>query len=156
VSQPEAELLEVEGAEGLPTEDVITFATDPIWLGLQISQAQETLLRTIYGLPLVNQEQVDLFHQCTGLQKYPGHPFAEVTVICGAGSGKDSRIAATVVLYEAFFGGHHKRLADGEIGVIPLIAQDQRSTEIAYSYIKAGMDKCCAGSWRKTASSARP
>lgn len=66
---------------------------------------------TIYGLPLVNQEQVDLFHQCTGLQTYPGHEFAEVTVICGAGSGKDSRIAATVALYEAFWGGHEKRLA---------------------------------------------
>jgi hypothetical protein len=56
-------------------------------------------------------------------------------VIAGARAGKDSRIAAPVVCYEALFGGHERHLARGERGVIPLVAQDQRATRIAFSYI---------------------
>ena len=56
-------------------------------------------------------------------------PFAEATVIAGARAGKDSRIAAPIVVYEAVFGGHERHLARGERAVIPLVAQDQRATD---------------------------
>src|SRR5262249_14357336 len=73
---------------------------------------------------------------CTGRDTYPSEPFAEVTVIAGARSGKDSRIAAPIVVYEALFGGHERHLSRGERGVIPLVAQDQRATKIAFGYIR--------------------
>ena len=85
--------------------DIIEFVTDPQLLGLTVSPAQETLLRGIYGLPLPSADHLDLWHQCTGRETYPAQPFGEVTVIAGARAGKDSRIAAPVVLYEALFGG---------------------------------------------------
>jgi len=102
--------------------------SDQQLLGLSVSSAQETLLRAVYGLPL-EAGQLDLYRQCTGRDSYAGQPFGEVTVIAGARSGKDSRIAAPIVVYEGLFGGHDGHLARGERGVIPLVAQDQRATK---------------------------
>jgi hypothetical protein len=114
--------------------DIVTFVTHPRFLGLSISVAQETLLRSVYGEPLVNEEQNELWQLCTE-REYPGHPFGEVTVISGARSGKDSRIAAPIVVYEAFFGGHEHRVAKGEVGTIVLVAQDAKAAGIAFNYI---------------------
>lgn len=114
---------------------IVDFVTDPQLLGLTLSEAQETLLRAIYGLPM-SQDQLDLWHACTGRECPPTAPFGEVTVIAGARAGKDSRIAAPIVCYEAVFGGHERHLARGERAVIPLVAQDQRATRIAFSYIR--------------------
>jgi hypothetical protein len=56
--------------------DIIEFVTDPQLLGLSISPAQETLLRGIYGLPLVDQEQHDIWRLCTE-REYPRHARSE-------------------------------------------------------------------------------
>jgi hypothetical protein len=57
-------------------------------------------------------------------------------VIAGARSGKDSRIAAPMVCYEAAFGGHEKQLHRGERAIIPVVAQNLRATKIAFGYIR--------------------
>src|SRR5439155_14661944 len=109
------------------TPTIIEFVTDPALLGLAISPAQRTLLKSIYGLPLTAQE-LDIFRDCTGRETYvAGRPFSEVTVVAGARAGKDSRIAAPIVCYEAVFGNHTQHLGRGERAVIPLVAQDQRA-----------------------------
>jgi len=115
--------------------DIVQFVTDPELLGLALSPAQETLLRAIYGLPL-SDAQRELYRECTGRQTAPTAAFAEATVIAGARAGKDSRIAAPIACYEAIFGRHERRLGRGERGMIPLIAQDQRATQIAFTYIR--------------------
>src|SRR5439155_19013671 len=112
-------------AWGMTPPNIVEFVTDPQLLGLSISAAQETLLRAIYGLPM-SSDHLDLFRACTGRQEPPRAAFAEATVIAGARAGKDSRIAAPLVVYEAVFGGHERHLARGERGVIPLVAQDAR------------------------------
>ena len=117
----------------IPT--IIEFVTDPQLLNLTLSEAQETLLRVIYGLPL-SPVQLDLFRSCTGRQHAPSGGFGEVTVIAGARAGKDSRISAPIMCYEALFGGHEAHLAKGERAMVPLIAQDLRATKIAFSYIR--------------------
>ena len=117
----------------LPT--IIEFVTDPQLLGLEISPAQETLLRGVYGLPL-SPEQFAIWGACTGRLEYRARPFSEVTVVAGARSGKDSRIAAPILLYEALFGGHEGHLAKGERGILPLVAQDAKATRIAFGYVK--------------------
>jgi hypothetical protein len=116
---------------------IVEFTTDAQLLGLTVSPAQETLLRAIYGLDLVDAEQLDLWRRCTGRETYPGRPFPEVTVIAGARAGKDSRIAAPIAVYEALFGGHHHHLGLGERGVVPIVAQDLRATRIAFGYVKS-------------------
>ena len=45
--------------------DIVAFVTDPQLLGLSLSPAQRTLLKTIYGRPL-NEGEFSLFTACTG------------------------------------------------------------------------------------------
>jgi len=115
--------------------NIVEFATDPQLLGLSISPAQEALLRAIYALPMT-AEQREIYHACTGRERLPAAPFPEATIIAGARSGKDSRILAPGLLFEALFGGHEHRVAKGERAVIPLVAQDARAVKVAYGYIR--------------------
>jgi hypothetical protein len=115
---------------------IIDFCQDPQLLGLTLSPAQETLLRGAYGLPLTSPEQLAIWRLCTGRMQYLAQAFGEVTVMAGARSGKDSRIAAPILLYEALFGGHEAHLARGERGILPLVAQDAKATRIAFGYVK--------------------
>lgn len=117
----------------IPT--IVEFVTESAFLGLSISPGQEALLRAIYGLPLAG-DHLELYRRCTGRENAPAGPFGEATVLAGARAGKDSRIAAPIVCYEALFGGHEKHLSKGERGVIPLVAQDQKATRVAFGYIK--------------------
>jgi hypothetical protein len=117
----------------IPT--IIDFVTDPQLLNLTISPAQQTLLKSFYGLPVTNEERA-IWSQCTGRSTYPGRPFREKTVIAGARGGKDSRVLAPELCYEAVFGGHESFLTKGEYGIIPLVAQDQRATRIAFGYLR--------------------
>ena len=96
---------------------IIDFVTDPQLLGLSISDPQEVLLRSIYGMEL-SKPQLDIYRQCTGRTDYPGHSFSEATILCGARAGKDSRIATPIGAYEACFGGHDKRLSRGEASML--------------------------------------
>ena len=114
---------------------IVEFVTDPALLGLTISSAQETLLRAIYSLPM-SEEHLEIYRLCTGRHTPPAAPLAEATIIAGARAGKDSRIAAPIVCYEAVFGGHERHLARGERGVIVLVAQDQRATKIGFGYVR--------------------
>lgn len=119
--------------------NLVEFVTDPQLLNRSISPAQEVLLRAIDGLPLVTDEQRELWEQCTGRGRedyLEGHRYPEVTVICGARSGKDSRIAVPAMLYEATRGGHEQFLGRGERGIMPIVAQDQRATAVAFNYAK--------------------
>ena len=104
-------------------------------LGLALSPAQEALLRSIYGLPLVTDEQRELFALCTGNRPYrEGHRFPEVTVIAGARAGKDSRIAGPLMCFEALFGNYPA--GKGETLVFPVVAQDLRATRVTFGYIR--------------------
>jgi hypothetical protein len=115
---------------------IIELVTDPQLLGLNISLAQETVLRATYGEPFPSAEHTAIWEQCTGRSSEPTAPFGEVTVVARARSGKDSRIAAPIMVYEAVFGGHHAQLARGERAIVPLVAQDARAARIAFGYVK--------------------
>src|SRR6266705_4013873 len=73
----------VAGRAKMQVPDIVTFVTHPSFLDLRISVAQETLLRGIYGEPLADEEQRDIWRLCTE-REYPAHAFSEVTVISGA------------------------------------------------------------------------
>jgi hypothetical protein len=53
---------------------IVDFVTDPQLLNLSISEPQETLLRTIYGLPL-SSHQLEIYRVCTGRHDYWHHGF---------------------------------------------------------------------------------
>jgi hypothetical protein len=114
---------------------LLEFVTDPQLLGLVVSPAQRTLLKALDGQGL-DREEHELWRLCTGRPTYRAVKFLEATVICGARSGKDSRVAAPLVCYEAVFGDHERHLARGETGTIVLVAQDQKATQTAFGYIR--------------------
>lgn len=117
--------------------EIASFTKSPRFLGLEISECQETLLRSFYGLPLVTEAQREYWIICAGGRLYrEGHAFGNLTATCGARGGKDSRIAAPIVCFEAAFGGHEKRVAKGEIGIVALVAQDALAAKVAFQYIR--------------------
>jgi len=123
--------------------DIVSFTTDPALLGLSLSPAQETLQRVIYGLELT-PEQFDLYRECTGRVAYEqGHPFRYISVLAGARSGKDSRLALPMTLYEAttWDAQEHPDVLHGEPLVIPLVAPTERSTQVLFSYILGRLAK---------------
>jgi hypothetical protein len=125
------------------------FVTSKEWLSLSVSLAQRTLLKTMYGVPLTD-EQIEVWAECTRRtpEEYQPRTYYEVTVIAGARSGKDSRIAAPIALYEALFTPY--TIDKGEVGVIPLVAQDQKATKIAFGYIRDYAEQCEAiRKWRQ-------
>jgi hypothetical protein len=63
---------------------IIEFVTDPQLLGLSISPAQQTLLKSLYALPLTAEEH-DIWRECSGRTRYSTLPFREATVGLGAG-----------------------------------------------------------------------
>lgn len=113
---------------------IIDFTTDAALLGLSLSPAQRTILKSLYGEEL-SAEELDIFAELAGWQ-YHGHGFSEATVIAGARAGKDSRLATPIALYETFFGGHEQYLARGEIGTCAVVAQNLPAAQTAYVYIR--------------------
>ena len=122
--------------DGIPS--IVEFVEHREYLGLSISVAQRVLLKAIYGLPLADAEELAMFRECTGRTEYLGQPMDQVTVIAGRRSGKDSRIAAPIAIYEALYGSWGEVAVSappGEPIVIPIIANNERNAQIAFKYI---------------------
>jgi hypothetical protein len=117
---------------------IVEFAEDPQLLNLSLSPAQRTLLKSFYGEPLTDAEAA-IFRQCVE-RDYEPREYFELTCIAGARSGKDSRIASSIALYETFY-RDHSYLHAGERGFVVIIAQDQRGGQIAFNYLKAEIER---------------
>ena len=121
--------------------DLLTFTCDANLCNLNLSEAQEVLIRTLDGLPLKNKAQEDLFRACTGLPRYVRRRRCDTTAICGVRSGKDSRLIASLVIYEAVTGDHHRYLTPGEIAWHVVVAQGFRgAVDVSFGYVAGLFD----------------
>lgn len=117
--------------------DIIEFIESPDFINDQaLSVAQRMALKSIYGLPLTDEEH-KVFLQTTGLTEYPeGHEWEEVSFIWPRRVGKSDKMASNIALYEACARKH--KLSVGQIGVVMVIAPEvKRQAKIVYRYIKA-------------------
>ena len=113
------------------------FAIDPQLCNRPtISLVQGIILKGMDGDPL-SAEELDVWRQITGRTSYPAKRFNNVTVVGGAGGGKDSFIVVPATLHAAFFGGYEARLISGQTGVASIVAQDKDAARITLGYIKA-------------------
>ncbi len=114
--------------------DIIEFVENPDLIGdNSLSPAQRMALKAVYGLPLSAQE-LKLFKQTTGLRRYPGREFEEVTFCLGRRSGKSDKLASSLALFEACAREH--KLSRGEIGVVMLVSSElRRQSRILFNYI---------------------
>src|SRR5438105_3906651 len=84
------------------------FATDPQLLNLSLSPAQRTALAAFDGESLSPEEE-KIYEACTG-QPYTRYRRSNFVGICGARSGKDSRIAVTIGAHQAVVPNHDSYL----------------------------------------------
>jgi phage terminase large subunit-like protein len=113
---------------------IIEFITHPELLNdRNLSVAQQTFLKATYGLPL-NSEEREIYQQATGRSESVLAEQNEATLAAGRRSGKTSKIAGPIALYEAFR-DHH--LTRGDRGYVVLIAPVKYQAKIAMHYIRA-------------------
>ena len=124
-------------AREAPPIRLYPFTIDPELCNLDLSPAQATLLKAFDADSLTEEEQT-IYRECVG-RDYELRTCSELTAIAGARSGKDSRIATPIALFEAFI-RDHSYLAPGERGYVLIIAQDARAGQIALSYMRATIE----------------
>jgi hypothetical protein len=93
-------------------------------------------LRALFGLPIVERKERNLFKQCTGLKKPPRKPARECFVIVGRRGGKSRAISVTAC-YLACFKDWRPFLALGERAYIFIVAVDKKQAAIIKGYITA-------------------
>jgi hypothetical protein len=82
------------------------------WFGRGDWSAWLTFLAALFGRPL-NDEQLALYHDCTGRRDAPTAPATEGWLICGRRAGK-SFILALVAVFLACFRRYEQFLQPGE------------------------------------------
>jgi hypothetical protein len=97
-----------------------------------VSLAQATALKALYGLALTDEE-LAIYQQATGNAEYSWREFRESMLICGRRSGKSSKLAANIAVYEACFRTH--AVATGERPWVIVLAATRRQAGIVYDYI---------------------
>jgi len=119
--------------------DIISFIKDPKTIAGDLSAAQETALRLLYGLPL-NDKQQAIARTALDVESVPQREYSEATYICGRRSGKGERLASNICIFEAVCGEHEKHLSKGERGFIMLIAQDKKACRVLFRYVYAKLE----------------
>ena len=118
---PVATQAEVEQA------DIIEFATGILNVSFAERPAQEVVLRALYGLAL-DADQLDLYRQLTGCDRYEGTDCTEGVLAVGARGGK-SFLTSVVALYEATRSKWRRYLNAGEPGYAVITATKQQQAE---------------------------
>lgn len=124
----------------------------------ELSRPQQVMLKSIYGLPLDEDELRIWSAQQNGATYddlgyvvdidpigYTPQRYNEAWIIAGRRMGKTDRIASTIVAYEAMFGGHEQFLTRGQNGYIFQIAQDLRNAQMALHFIFATIESSPVG-----------
>jgi hypothetical protein len=97
-----------------------------------LSLAQRVILKSIYGLHL-NQSELEFYYAATGLDMYAATEVREATIIAGRRSGKTYKIAAPIVIYEAF---RDHGVPEGEDAYVLLLAPTIKQAKIAFRAIR--------------------
>jgi hypothetical protein len=105
----------------------------PAFSNLKTWHSWEVFLAAIFGLPIAEGADLELYRKCTGREASPAEPFREVFCTSGRRSGK-SRIAAACAVYQATFRDWTKILAPGERGKALLVATDRAQAKVLHSY----------------------
>ena len=113
--------------------DIVQFIEHPDLLNDQsLSALQRAILKSIYGLVL-SQTELELYCAGTGRATYEATENREATIIAGRRSGKTSKIAAPIAIYEAF---RDHGLPQGEEAYVMLLAPQIAQARIAFRNIR--------------------
>ena len=116
---------------------ILGLLTDPNlcgrWFPDESWHAWRVFLAAVFGLPIADAD-LPLYQRCTGRSRPPTAPAAEAFMVVGRRGGK-SRIAALIALFLAVFRDYQAYLAPGEVGTLPVIAQDRKGARTIMRYM---------------------
>jgi len=118
---------------------------NPGWFGPAFPKPETwsawfVFLKALFGEPM-DEDELVVFRQCTGLEAPRPGGYREVYSICGRRSGK-SRISAYIAAYTAVLGPFSEMLSAGERAWIFVIATDRQQAGVVFGYIKALLTGC--------------
>jgi hypothetical protein len=117
----------------LPLGDIVEFIEHLYLLNdKSLSDMQRMILKSIYGLDL-NRNELEMYYACTGRTTYEPREQIEVTIIAGRRSGKTSKIAAPIAIFEAF---RKHGLPHNEEAYVVLLAPQIAQARIAFRSIR--------------------
>ena len=95
--------------------------------------AWRVFLCALFGLPMSDAAQLELYRKHTGRSSPPSAPLHEGWLICGRRSGK-SVMLACIAVFLAAFRDWRPFLGPGEIGTIMIIAADRKQSRVIMRY----------------------
>jgi hypothetical protein len=114
--------------------NIVQFIRDPDLLNDQShSDAQLACLKSIYGLPLTAKE-MEIYRRGTGRETYDAREHRGATFVEGRQSGKTTKIAAPIAVFEAF---RDHGLAPGQEAYVMLLAPTIAQARIALRSIRS-------------------
>ncbi len=119
--------------------DIVTALHDsrfflPVFKDVRTWKAWEIFLKTLFAIPIQDEQELQLFRECTGLVVPPTSPAKESYCICGRRAGK-SFTSAVVACYLACFKDWRKILSAGERGMIFILSVDKFQSRIIRDYV---------------------
>ena len=133
--------------------DIIAMCKSPRMLNLELSDGQESLLRTTYGLALT-PEQDAIRSAATGVCEYVRRVYRDIATLNGRQSGKTSRFIVPFATYESCIAEHE--IPANERGVFlicaPTEAQAARTASMIADSIRQSIFSRLVESIRETAS----
>jgi hypothetical protein len=113
-------------------QDIISFIEHPKLLNdRDLSEWQKTILKSLYCLPL-SEREYEIFREGTGRESYFEKEQSELSLIAGRRSGKTTKVAAPVAIFEAF---RDHGIPPGENAYVLLIAPQLAQARIAFRSI---------------------
>jgi hypothetical protein len=106
----------------------------PLFRDEQSWRAWRVFLKALFGIPIMDESERELFRSCTGLNEPKNSSSKEAYVIAGRRSGK-SFISSLIAVYLAAFKDWSPYLSPGEKGWIFVIATDKAQAGVIKRYI---------------------
>lgn len=97
------------------------------------------IAKIISGVKRLNDEEMALLFECTGLREVPERPLKELFLCIGRRGGKTTFVVLKAA-YDAIWGGWEKYLGPGEKGYIFLIAATKDQCDVAMDKLSALFD----------------
>ena len=117
---------------------IIEACADPTLLNVSLSPAQSALLKAVYALPM-DADEVALFTEATGRTEAPVAPFKSISTLAGRRSGKSSRGAAPLAVYESCIAQHE--IPETERGVVLVLGPTEKQARTTFRVIQKMIER---------------